>query len=166
MADTQKIKLPNGYMGKILKVDLTSLQFQTEPLDFHLAELFFGGRGLGAALLFRHFLGLQQQGKYKNAFAEIDPLSDAGKAEKPTYLLITNNEVKFCDAGDICELDAVEKRGCCVAAGYGVISTGGTTLEQAAHNVSSAERVGQFRTEAFINEKLLKGPKVSLFEPR
>ena len=57
-------------------------------------------------------------------------------------------------------------KGCCVVAGYGVISTGGTTLEQAAHNASSAERVGQFRTEAFINEKLLKGPKVKCFEPK
>ena len=167
MAGTQKIKLPTGYMGKILKVDLTSLQFQTEPLDLRLAECFFGGRGLGAALLFKHFLDVQQQDKYKNAFAEVDPLSDdnviiistapctgtrvpsssrmhmnfkspltgiygstntggkwsvefkrtgydavsiSGKAEKPTYLLITNNEVKFCDAGDICELDAVDKR--------------------------------------------------------
>lgn len=57
-------------------------------------------------------------------------------------------------------------KGCCVVAGYGVISTGGTTLEQAAHNASSAERVGQFRAETFINEKLLNGPKVSCFEPK
>ena len=167
MADTEKIKLPDGYMGKVLKVDLTSLKSQTEPLDFRLAEFFFGGRGLGVVLLFKHFLDIQQQGKYRNAFAEVDPLSDdnviiiatspctgtrvpgssrmhmnfkspltgiygstntggkwavefkragydamiiSGKAESPTYLLITNNEVKFCDAGDICRLDAIEKR--------------------------------------------------------
>jgi len=57
-------------------------------------------------------------------------------------------------------------KGCCIVAGYGAISTGRTTLEQAAHNASSAERIGQFRIEAYINEKLLNGPKVSLFEPK
>ncbi len=57
-------------------------------------------------------------------------------------------------------------KGCCVVAGFGVISAGRTTLEQAAHNASSAERIGQFRIEAYINEKLLNGPRVSTFEPK
>ncbi|MBC8184958.1 class II aldolase/adducin family protein [candidate division KSB1 bacterium] len=56
-------------------------------------------------------------------------------------------------------------KGCCVVAGYAVISTGETTLEQAAHNASSAERIAQFRSEVFINEKLLAGPSVKSFEP-
>ncbi len=167
MADNEKRKLPNGYMGKILKVDLTSLQFHTEPLDLRLAELFFGGRGFGIAILFEHFLNLQRQGKYKNAFAEVDGLCEdnviiistspgtatrmptsgrvhmnfkspltsyygstntggrwavdfkrtgfdviviTGKAEKPVYLLITNDKVEFVDGSTIFELDAVQKR--------------------------------------------------------
>jgi ribulose-5-phosphate 4-epimerase/fuculose-1-phosphate aldolase len=57
-------------------------------------------------------------------------------------------------------------KGCCIVAGYGVISTGATTLEQAAHNASSAERIAQFRTEVFINERILDGPPVATFEPR
>jgi len=57
-------------------------------------------------------------------------------------------------------------KGCCVVAGYGVISTGEATLEQAAHNAASAERIGQFRAEVFINEKLLGGPAVRIFEPK
>jgi ribulose-5-phosphate 4-epimerase/fuculose-1-phosphate aldolase len=57
-------------------------------------------------------------------------------------------------------------KGCCVVAGYGVISTGQTTLEQAAHNASSAERIAKFRSEVFLNEKLLGGPNVAVFEPR
>jgi ribulose-5-phosphate 4-epimerase/fuculose-1-phosphate aldolase len=57
-------------------------------------------------------------------------------------------------------------KGCCVVAGYGVISTGQTTLEQAAHNASSAERIAQFRTEAFLNERILGCPTVESFEPR
>jgi ribulose-5-phosphate 4-epimerase/fuculose-1-phosphate aldolase len=56
-------------------------------------------------------------------------------------------------------------KGCCVVAGYGVISTGQTTLEQAAHNASSAERIAQFRSEVFVNERLLRGPSVADFEP-
>jgi ribulose-5-phosphate 4-epimerase/fuculose-1-phosphate aldolase len=57
-------------------------------------------------------------------------------------------------------------KGCCVVAGYGVISTGDTTLEQAAHNAASAERIAQFRAEVFINEKLLHGPSMQSFENR
>ena len=55
-------------------------------------------------------------------------------------------------------------KGCCIVAGYGVISTGDTTLEQAAHNASSAERIAQFRTDVFLNEKLLNGPPMKSFE--
>lgn len=57
-------------------------------------------------------------------------------------------------------------KGCCVVGGFGVIATGDTTLEQAAHNVASAERIGKFRTEVYINEKLLGGPPLPSFEPK
>jgi ribulose-5-phosphate 4-epimerase/fuculose-1-phosphate aldolase len=57
-------------------------------------------------------------------------------------------------------------KGCCVVSGFGVIATGDTTLEQAAHNVASAERIGKFRTEVYINEKLLGGPPLKSFDPR
>jgi len=63
-------------------------------------------------------------------------------------------------------LDMLRKyKGCCVVAGYGVISTGDTTLEQAAHNASSAERIAQFRSDVYINEKLVDGPVMKSFEP-
>lgn len=57
-------------------------------------------------------------------------------------------------------------KGCCIVAGFGVIAVGDTTLEQAAHNVSSAERIGKFRTEVFINEKMLNGPTLKSFEQK
>ena len=56
-------------------------------------------------------------------------------------------------------------KGCCVVAGYGVISVGDTTLEQAAHNVASAERIARFRMEVYVNEKMLNGPSLNSFEP-
>jgi methylthioribulose-1-phosphate dehydratase len=57
-------------------------------------------------------------------------------------------------------------KGCCVVGGFGVIATGDTTLEQAAHNVASAERIGKFRMEVYINEKLLGGPPLKSFDPK
>jgi aldehyde:ferredoxin oxidoreductase len=42
----------NGWMGRILRVDLSTGQTQVEPLDEGLARMYLGGRGLGARLLF------------------------------------------------------------------------------------------------------------------
>jgi aldehyde:ferredoxin oxidoreductase len=72
-------QLPKGYMGNILYVDLTQKQYHVEPLDPDVTRLFFGGRGLGIALLFKHFAAFENNGTYRNAFAEIDPFS----AENP-----------------------------------------------------------------------------------
>ena len=68
-------ELPKGYMGNILHVDLAKKEYQSKPLDPEFAHLFFGGRGLGIALLYKHFSDLEQNGTYQNAFAEIEPLS-------------------------------------------------------------------------------------------
>ncbi|MGD9200188.1 MAG: class II aldolase/adducin family protein [Chitinispirillia bacterium] len=57
-------------------------------------------------------------------------------------------------------------KGCCIVAGFGVIAAGDTTLEQAAHNISSAERIGKFRIEVFMNNKILNGPELESFEPK
>lgn len=67
---------PYGYMGNILTVDLSSRQAIEKSLEPGLAHLFFGGRGLGIALLMEHFIGLEKAGKYQNAFREVDPLSE------------------------------------------------------------------------------------------
>jgi len=73
---TDKIILPKGYMGRILTINLTEKSFHSSKLDFRTCNLFFGGRGIGAALLFEHFISLEQKGKYKNAFRETDPLGE------------------------------------------------------------------------------------------
>ena len=41
-----------GYTGRLLRVDLTNHTARSEPLDTRLAELYLGGRGLGARLLY------------------------------------------------------------------------------------------------------------------
>jgi aldehyde:ferredoxin oxidoreductase len=66
--------LPGGYMGRILTVDLTEQTYVRSGIDPETCRLFFGGRGLGIALLFEHFLSLEMRGEYKNAFEEVDPL--------------------------------------------------------------------------------------------
>jgi len=71
-----KEALPEGYMGKILEIDLSKETFKSVRLDREAANLFFGGRGLGAALLFQYFVSLEKNGKYNNAFKDVDPLSE------------------------------------------------------------------------------------------
>jgi aldehyde:ferredoxin oxidoreductase len=41
----------NGWMGKILEVDLTTSTISERPLDMEMARQYLGGRGLGARLL-------------------------------------------------------------------------------------------------------------------
>lgn len=41
----------NGWMGKILEVNLTTSTVSERPLDMDMARLYLGGRGLGARLL-------------------------------------------------------------------------------------------------------------------
>ncbi|UCE55273.1 MAG: hypothetical protein JSV31_07475 [Desulfobacterales bacterium] len=67
--------LPKGYMGKILTVDLTEKDFRQDPLEPGFIDRVFGGRGLGIALLIEHFINLEKQGKYQNAFKEVNALS-------------------------------------------------------------------------------------------
>jgi len=74
--DSCKKALPEAYMGKILEVDLSKKTFKSVRLDPEAANLFFGGRGLGAALLFQYFVSLEKDGKYNNAFKDVDPLSE------------------------------------------------------------------------------------------
>ena len=45
-------ELNKGYMGKMLRVNLTTGKVETEPLPEKLAKLYVGGRGIGARLLY------------------------------------------------------------------------------------------------------------------
>ena len=62
-------------MGRVLTVNLSERVFSQDPLSREYADLFFGGRGLGIALVTEYFLALEREGKYGNAFEEVDPLS-------------------------------------------------------------------------------------------
>ena len=157
--------LPKGYMGRVLTVNLSKRAFSQAHLSREVADLFFGGRGLGIALVTQHFLALEKEGKYQNAFREVNPLSadnilvfttspatgtgvitsgrlhvnfksplsdgigssnsgghwavafkktgnDAlcitGQSEKPVYLTVTSQGVKFLDAASLLSLNVEE----------------------------------------------------------
>lgn len=71
----KKNELPKGFMGRTLEVNLREKSFRFIDTDPDLAFRFFGGRGMGAALLFRHFESLKKEGRYKNPYKEVDGLS-------------------------------------------------------------------------------------------
>ncbi|MCS7096177.1 MAG: aldehyde ferredoxin oxidoreductase family protein [Nitrososphaerota archaeon] len=48
----QEANIFSGYMGKILRIDLTRCKWTAEPLRKDLAENFIGGRGFGIKILF------------------------------------------------------------------------------------------------------------------
>jgi aldehyde:ferredoxin oxidoreductase len=73
--DRHPLDLPKGYMDRVLTVDLSTKEFRQKPLDRGMTELGFGGRGLGIALLMEHFIALEREGRYRDAFKEVDPLS-------------------------------------------------------------------------------------------
>jgi aldehyde:ferredoxin oxidoreductase len=45
-------KLPGGYVGKALKVNLSLGKWITEPLEFSLAKMYIGGYGVGGKVLY------------------------------------------------------------------------------------------------------------------
>lgn len=65
-------RLPQGFAGKILEIDLNSHSVKKKELSPRLAGLFGGGRGLGTALLVQSLLSSSSQ---MNPFSNIDPLS-------------------------------------------------------------------------------------------
>jgi aldehyde:ferredoxin oxidoreductase len=134
-----------GYMGNILRVDLTKGTAVSEKLDERLARDFLGGRGLGSKVLYdemrsgvdplspenvmifavgpltgtrtpcsgRHVVVSKSPATGGIAFtssggtwgaelkkAGFDAIIVKGKAAKPTYLWISDESVRFMDAGE------------------------------------------------------------------
>jgi len=58
----------HGYMGKILRIDLTHEKIEVESIDSTIARSYIGGRGLGAYLA------------YKEISPNVDPFSKDSKA--------------------------------------------------------------------------------------
>jgi len=135
----------NGYCGKLLRINLTTQQSSTEPIDLKLAKKFIGGRGLGTYYLTREVdptvdplsagnklilvagpltgspapasgrymvvtkspltgtVACSNSGGYWGAelkFAGYDMVVIEGKAARPCYVTIRDDQVEVQDAGD------------------------------------------------------------------
>lgn len=145
----KKVRLENlpspcgGYMGRLLRVDLSKLSAEVEPISWDLILNYVGGRGLGAKILYDEVgpsidplgpssrliistgpltgTGAQGAGRWVAVFkspltgiymrstgggyfgselkaAGYDAIIIQGRAEKPVYLWICEDEVEFRDA--------------------------------------------------------------------
>jgi len=54
--------VPCGYMGKILKVDLTAKTLKAEPTSEEIARKYLGGKGYSVYLLYRYLREYEKQG--------------------------------------------------------------------------------------------------------
>ena len=69
----------NGWMGKILEVDLTTSTTRERPLDMEMARLYLGGRGLGARLLWDEVLpGVDPLSPQNVLIFTVGPLTGTG----------------------------------------------------------------------------------------
>ncbi|MBQ1362386.1 MAG: aldehyde ferredoxin oxidoreductase, partial [Oscillospiraceae bacterium] len=59
--------MSNAYYERIARINLTTGEIKTEPLDLEVAKKFIGGRGLGTKIL------------YDEGVATVDPLSPDNK---------------------------------------------------------------------------------------
>ena len=62
-----------GYMGKILRVNLSDGSIKTEPIDEEVARLYLGGKGYATYLIYQKLKELEKEGIFP---ADIDPFSE------------------------------------------------------------------------------------------
>jgi len=63
--------MAGGYVGKILKVDLSTKKVSTEPIDEEVARKYIGGKGYAVYLLYQYLKEYEGQGI---SVKDIDPL--------------------------------------------------------------------------------------------
>ena len=63
--------MPNGFMNKILKVDLTTKSIKTEPVDLEVSKKYLGGKGYAIYLLYQYIKEYEAKGISPK---DIDPL--------------------------------------------------------------------------------------------
>ena len=79
-----------GYMGKILRVDLTSGSIQEEPLEPEMAEKYLGGSGFGVEYLYREVPpGVEWDDPRNRIIMASGPMGGAPLAGAGTFSLVT-----------------------------------------------------------------------------
>jgi aldehyde:ferredoxin oxidoreductase len=79
-----------GYMGKILRVDLTRGSIQEEPLDSEMVEKYLGGSGFGAEYLYREVPpGVEWDDPENRIIMASGPLGGTTVSGTGTFSLVT-----------------------------------------------------------------------------
>ncbi|MCG2729061.1 MAG: aldehyde ferredoxin oxidoreductase family protein [Acetobacterium sp.] len=88
-----------GYMGKILRINLTTGEIGTEDLDFELAKKYIGGRGLGTKLYMDEVDPKVDPFAAENKIVFINgPLSGTATPTGGRYMVVTKSPLTGCIA--------------------------------------------------------------------
>ena len=81
-----------GWIGRILRIDLTKKKTSPEPLTDEQVELFLGGRGLGAEILFRELpCGINPLSPENKLIFATGPLTGTGAPMSGRYSVTTRS---------------------------------------------------------------------------
>jgi aldehyde:ferredoxin oxidoreductase len=82
----------HGWMGRILRIDLSKKKISSQPLTNEQAELFLGGRGLGAEILFRELpRGIDPLSPENKLVFATGPLTGTGAPTSGRYSVTTRS---------------------------------------------------------------------------
>jgi len=82
----------HGWMGRILRIDLSKKKISSQPLTNEQAELFLGGRGLGAEILFRELpRGIDPLSPENKLIFATGPLTGTGAPTSGRYSVTTRS---------------------------------------------------------------------------
>jgi len=82
----------HGWMGRILRIDLSKKKISSQPLTNDQADLFLGGRGLGAEILFRELpRGIDPLSPENKLILATGPLTGTGAPTSGRYSVTTRS---------------------------------------------------------------------------
>jgi len=82
----------HGWMGRILRIDLSKKKISSQPLTNEQADLFLGGRGLGAEILFRELpRGIDPLSPENKLIFATGPLTGTGAPTSGRYSVTTRS---------------------------------------------------------------------------
>ncbi|TSA43345.1 aldehyde ferredoxin oxidoreductase [archaeon] len=82
----------HGWMGRILRIDLSKKKISSQPLTNEQADLFLGGRGLGAEILFRELpRGIDPLSPENKLILATGPLTGTGAPTSGRYSVTTRS---------------------------------------------------------------------------
>jgi len=89
----------NGWVGKILRVDLTNESFTVEDLDLDLAKDFIGGRGLASKMLYDEIdPTIDPLSPDNKLIFATGPLTGTGAIAGSRYMVVTKSPLTNCIA--------------------------------------------------------------------